>query len=314
MAPFGWTTNGAEVVAAFPEKVAGKTFAITGPSAGGLGAQTAKLLAAGKPAKLFLLGRTESKITPVIDEIKAISASTNVKFVPLDLGNFESVRKAAATIKASTSEIDVLINNAGLMALPTYTKTSFGLEAQFGSNHIGHFLLTNLLMPLIVAAGDGARIVNVASDGFALSEVRFDDYNFDDGKVYDKWSGYGQSKTANILFAVALAVKLGSKGISAYSIHPGMAMTNLAHDVDMSEWQGVFQRFVERGFPKTNYDFKSLEQATSTTLCAALDPSLKNASGSYLEDCAVAKAADYATDPDLAEKLWELSLTDKVAM
>lgn len=273
MFQFSATTSGAEVVATFPDKVEGKTcklfhlfhltflqinitninlVVITGPTAGSLGAQTALFLAAGNPSNIILLGRTASKVTPVISEIKTISPSTNAQFIPLDLTRFDSIRAAAATINNTVDKIDVLINNAGIMGVSEYTLTAEGIESQFAANHIGHFLLTSLLMPKLEAAGNGARIVNLSSSGHQLGEVRLDDYNFDGGKAYDPWAAYGQSKTANILFTVSLAEKLASRGILAFAVHPGsIADTQLGTHIEMSMWGHVSQAFVDRGMLDT---------------------------------------------------------------
>ena len=227
-----------------------KPVVITGPSAGSLGAQTAIFIAQGKPASILLLGRTESKTTSVIEEMKNISPATKVQFIEIDLTRFGSIKSAAAKINQSVDKIDVLINNAGIMGTKEYTLTPEGLESQFGTNHIGHFLLTNLLMPKIEAAGKVARIVNISSNGCLLAEVRFNDYNFDNGKAYNRWEAYGQSKTANILFTVSLASKLASKGIAAFALHPGIVIsTNLGADVEMTEWPIVGQMMVDRGMP-----------------------------------------------------------------
>ncbi|KAK6601162.1 short-chain dehydrogenase reductase family [Botrytis cinerea] len=281
---FDQETNGAEVVASFPQSVAEKTFVITGPTPGGLGVQTALQLAAAKPATIILLGRDESKAAPAVESVKAVSPS---------------------------STIHTLINNAGVMAPPDYRTTAEGLEIQFGANHVGHFLLTNLLMPAIVAAAsEGARIVNLSSQGWSLGEVRFDDYNFNDGKDYDRWSAYGQSKAANILFTVELAKRLKSKGVQAFAIHPGVIDSNLSRDLDpATDYGAMAERFTSRGYIKMDGPFvwKSLEQGTSTTLVAALDPALKDHSGVYLSDCQITETAEYTTNPDYAERLWELS-------
>jgi len=310
MFQFSATTSGAEVVATFPDKVEGKTFVITGPTAGSLGAQTALFLAAGNPSNIILLGRTASKVTPVISEIKTISPSTNARFIPLDLTRFDSIRAAAATINNTVDKIDVLINNAGIMGVSEYTLTAEGIESQFAANHIGHFLLTSLLMPKLEAAGNGARIVNLSSSGHQLGEVRLDDYNFDGGKAYDPWAAYGQSKTANILFTVSLAEKLASRGILAFAVHPGsIADTQLGTHIEMSMWGHVSQAFVDRGFPNPMMaPLKSLAAGTSSTLYAALDPSLKASdSGSYIADATITETPDYAHNPAIAEKLWVLS-------
>jgi NAD(P)-dependent dehydrogenase (short-subunit alcohol dehydrogenase family) len=151
-----------------------------------------------------------------------------VRILALDLASQTQIRKAAKEVLAYPEEcIDVLVNSAGIMAGP-YRTTEEGIEAQFGSNHIGHFLFTNLIMSKLLIA-KAPRVVNVASDGHRFSGVRFEDPSFGGGKVYDQWEAYGQRKTANILFSRALAEKLGSRGLTAYSLHPGVALgTSLA--------------------------------------------------------------------------------------
>ena len=151
---------------------------ITGPSEGGLGAETATCLASGSPELLVLAGRSLGKIQPVIDRINAINPEVRTKFINLDLSSLASVREAAASITANVEKIDVLINNAAVMTCP-FSKTVDGIECQFGTNHIGHFLLTNLIMPKILAAGPGARIVNLSSSAHRMADVNLDDYNFE---------------------------------------------------------------------------------------------------------------------------------------
>jgi NAD(P)-dependent dehydrogenase (short-subunit alcohol dehydrogenase family) len=125
------------------------------------------------------------------------------------------------------------------MGIKDYILTKDGLESQFGCNHIGHFLLTNLLMPKFLAAGKGARVINLSSVSHQTHEMHFDDYNFENGKAYDPWLAYGQSKTANILFTAELAEKLKRRGILSFAVHPGTIMTNLASEIDPSEWGSV---------------------------------------------------------------------------
>jgi NAD(P)-dependent dehydrogenase (short-subunit alcohol dehydrogenase family) len=174
------------------------------------------------------------------------------------------------------------------MGVKNHTVTIEGLGSQFGANYIGHFLLTNLLMPKIEAAGKGARIVNLTSNGHQLSDVRFNGYNFDYGKNYDPWAEYGQSKTANMLFTVSLASKLASKGMFSYSVHPGGVGTNPSNDVGINEWPKVAEMFEGRGFAESaefirgflrgeaGSGFKFLAIGTSTTLVAALDASIES--------------------------------------
>lgn len=197
---------------------------ITGPSASGIGAQTAIFLAAGKPALLILAGRSKDKVQPVIDQIAKENPDVPVKFVALDLTDLASVRKAANEVKTLTKKLDVLINNAGIMGVAQYQTSKDGIEMQFAANHVGHFLLTNLLMPEILAAAPDARIINVSSLGYMTAGVRFDDYNFKDGAEYNPWVAYAQGKTANILFAQALARKLKSKGVYAFALNPGLIL------------------------------------------------------------------------------------------
>ncbi|PVH86419.1 NAD(P)-binding protein [Cadophora sp. DSE1049] len=305
MSNFGASTIGQEVVSAFPEQVSGKSFAITGASVGGIGAHVAYCLAAAHPATIILLGRNEAKVSPVVEKIQQISPSTKVQFVKVDLASTASVRAAAAEVGKSVAKIDVLINNAGIMG-PKFSLTPDGVESQFGANHIGHFLLTNILMPQLEAADKGSRVVNVSSLLYQFSPVRFDDYNFSNGATFNTWEAYGQSKTANILFSVALAEKLASKGVKSYSIHPGNIQdTNLSATIDPSEWPIVGAMFGEKSveLPKA----KTIEQGSSTTLVAALDPKLDSVSGAFLDDCKPSKALEYASSLDNAEKLWALS-------
>jgi NAD(P)-dependent dehydrogenase (short-subunit alcohol dehydrogenase family) len=170
------------------------------------------------------------------------------------------------------AKIDILINNAGIMGAK-FSLTPENVESHLGVNHIGYFLLTNLLIPKLEAAGKGARIINVSSQMYQFSEVRFDDYNFSDGAAYNAWEAYGQSKTANILFTVALAEKLARMGIYCYSLHPGnIRATNLSAGVDPAAWPIVGAIFESKNIdiPKE----KSINLGCATSLAAALDPAL----------------------------------------
>ena len=210
--------------------IAGKIVLTTGVTQGGLGATFVEAIAIHQPKLLILAGRSPSKVQATVDKIKSDTASANVevRMLALDLSSQEEIREAAKEVLAyPESHIDVVVNSAGTMGGP-YRTTADGIENQFGSNHVGHFLFTNLIMPKVLAS-KAPRIVNVSSDGHRFSGIRFDDWNFQEGKTYDQWEAYGQSKTANILFSYALAQKLGPKGLKAYSLHPGQTMgTSLA--------------------------------------------------------------------------------------
>lgn len=215
---------------------------ITGPSDGGIGAETALCLASGRPSTIILAGRDRAKIQPVINKISRISPEINTIFVALDLSDQASVRTAAAEVSKQVGHIDVLINNAAIMACP-YSLTKDNFEVQFGTNFLGPFLFTGLLLPKLQAAGLGARIVNLSSSAHRFEGIRFDDIDFEvwnldnsslrelgwfknypcqqSGHAYDTWKAYGQSKTALILMAIYIADKVPNNEISTFSVHPG---------------------------------------------------------------------------------------------
>ena len=254
---------------------------ITGPSIGGIGEETAYALSLAQPTALFLAGRNISKVQPLIDRIHATNPSIAVHFIPLALDDIQSVRRAAAAILALNVPLDVIINNAGIMFCP-FALTPQGIESQFGTNHIGHFLLTNLLLP---AMRQGGRIVNVSSSGHFFSGIRFTDPNFTKG--YDFVDAYGQSKTANILHALSLAERLHDRNIKAYSVHPGSISTGLQVHINPETVAPAIARAKEtwpREFVATSLERerKTLEQGCSTTLVAALDPALERKFHSFL--------------------------------
>lgn len=201
MANFGHSSTGAEVVKFFKDRVAGKTslrppspvedqllirtiVLITGPSKGGIGAETAVSLAAGSPACIVLAGRSLPKIQPVIDLISASYPDVRILFISLDLSSQRAIREAARSVNEQVQSIDISINNAAIMACP-FARTADGIESQFGTNYIGHFLLTNLIMEKLIA-GQGARIVNVSSSAHRMSDVQLDDWNFEVCKLYHR--------------------------------------------------------------------------------------------------------------------------------
>lgn len=282
------------------------TVVITGASAHGLGAQTALDLAKANPAHLLLLARSATKVQPVIDEIARLSPTTRTSFVSISLDDLESVRSAAAEVisQLASGKIDVLINNAGIMAVP-FAKTKLGVESQFATNHLGHFVLTLHLTPYIRAAGEEGRVVNLASDGYLICPFRPDNINFDDGKSYHPFSAYGQSKTANILFTKGLA----KRGITSFAVHPGVIVsTSLARSLDMSLLDAideVAKQNTGQGF--TMGEAKNIEQGVATTIRAAIDPEIANDNGSYMAGCQAEDVRGYAKDDGLVGKLWALS-------
>lgn len=302
-------TTGAQVVEAFSDQVKGRTFLITGASNGSIASETAISLAHAGPAHIILLARSASKVEPVVKKIGAINTNTKTTFVAVELDDFNSVRAAAEQVNKATDKIEVVINCAGIMAVPEFTKTKHGIEQQFAVNHLGHFLLTALIFDRIAAAGEGARIVNVSSDGYKIGTCRFEDYNFKEGTEYNAWNGYGQSKTANILFTRYLATRLANRGIVSLAIHPGVILgTSLGSHVSPEQFGAI----ADVAIKETGEEFKvgepkPMSKGISTGLVAALDPRLSSKSGSYLEDCTVQPLREYASSSEDAQLLWTLS-------
>ena len=184
-------------------------------------------------------------------------------------------------------------------------RTADGFEMQLGTNHLGHFLLTCLLAPALVAAAP-ARVVNLSSGGHVISDIDWDDPNFE-RRAYDKWIAYGQSKTANVLFTVELERRLGTRGVHAFAVHPGMIMTDLGRHLT-SEDIAALQTMAKSGPGGGLPPFKSIPEGAATTVWAATAPELAERGGTYLADCAISSEhAPCALDPAAAKRLWTLS-------
>jgi NAD(P)-dependent dehydrogenase (short-subunit alcohol dehydrogenase family) len=227
----------------------------------------------------------------------------------MDLADLESVRSAATEILLYHAQIQLLINNAGVMACPLL-RTAQGFEMQFGTNHLGHFLFTGLLAPALIDGAPG-RVVNLSSGGHKFGAFNFTDPNYN-AREYDKWQAYGESKTANILFTVGLDERTRERGLRAFAVHPGVIATNLSRHMEEADYEALMAR-APAGQP---LDFKSLEQGAATTVWAATSPALSGRGGIYLEDCQIARASSgesgagvesYAVDPAAAERLWQMS-------
>ncbi|KAK7958000.1 Short-chain dehydrogenase/reductase SDR [Apiospora saccharicola] len=321
---WGEKTAGSVVAKTFADKIKGRNVVITGVAPKGIGQSTASAIAAQGPAHLILASRTKEKLEQSAAELRSAHPDVDIQTVSLDLASQASVREAAAAIARLVPTLDLLINNAGAVVMNRQL-TAEGIELQFGANHIGHFLFTQQLMPLLEAAaardgGSGAtRIVNLSSQGHRCSPVRFHDINIEGKEVpeeekmpsympptftrknedgYMPIAAYGQSKSANILFTVGLQKRLKSRGIASFAVHPGSMDTHLGrdHDPEMAE-----------AISKTATYWKSLDEGSATTLVAALDPALNDSNEPYLSDCQFAEPAAWAKDAEAAEKLWKLS-------
>jgi NAD(P)-dependent dehydrogenase (short-subunit alcohol dehydrogenase family) len=254
-APYSTHTTTDELVTDYAPLIKGKVILTTGVSSGSLGGFFVQSIAKAKPEWLILAARNADKLAQMAAEITKAQPEVKVRTLQVDLGSLKSVRDAAAQVNSwdDIPVIDVLVNNAGIMAVD-YKLSPDGFESHLATNHLGPFLFTNLIIKKIVAAKE-PRIVVVSSDGHRLNPFRFDDYNFDvgrsmtarypprtsgtltkttqDGKTYNRWYAYGQSKTANMLLAISLAQKLGIKyNLQAFSLHPGVIWTNLGNHLD----------------------------------------------------------------------------------
>ncbi len=288
----------------------GKVAVVTGGYSG-IGLETTRALAAAG-AKVYVPVRNLDKAAETLATIKR----GEVIPLPMDLGDFASIRRFVAEMLENESQIDLLINNAGIMACPE-ASIEGGWESQFGVNHLGHFLLTKGLLSALLAA-DAPRVVCLSSIGHRRGGVNFDDINFET-TPYEKWTAYAQAKTANALFALGLDMKYADQGLRAFSVHPGGIMTPLQRHLDNEEmialgWLDESGNLSELAASL----FKSTAQGCTTTLWAATSEMLDGKGGLYCEDCDVADLADentpryfgvarWAVDPALAIKLWELS-------
>ena len=282
-----------------------KVILVTGGSSG-LGQETARALAA-KGAHVILTARDVPKGEAVAAGIRSATGNPNVELEAVELGSLESIRAFARRVLARHDRLDVLVNNAGVMACPP-AKTADGFELQFGTNHVGHFLLTCLLVPAL-RRGAPSRIVSVSSRGHHLSPVVFDDLFFEH-RPYQKWPAYGQAKTANVLFAVGLERRLGGHGVHANALHPGAIVTELGRHLEPEDLTFLRSR-------NPTMQFKTVEAGAATSCFAATAPELEGRGGLYLEDCHVAAVNDapdaldgvksYAIDPENAERLWAVS-------
>ena len=307
---FGHDTTADEVLDGID--LSGQTILITG-GASGLGKETARALAA-KGASIIIAVRKQAQGDAAVRDIMDGSGSTNITFDTVDLASLSSIRAFAESFVAKYETLDILINNAGVMACP-FGKTEDGFEVQFGVNHLGHFMLTNLITPSLLKGGSG-RVVCLSSRGHKIAPVDFADPNFK-RREYNNWRSYGQSKTANALFAVGLDSRLAKKGVRAFSVHPGAIPTPLARHLTPEDIEALRSGGANPG--NGGMTFKTVPAGAATSCFAATAPELNGKGGQYLEDCGIAEIEDdpavpegvrsYAVDPVLADRLWAMSET-----
>jgi len=267
---------------------------ITGANSG-IGKETARVLAKHE-ANVFVCCRDATKCKETVEELQKLTPNANISSLELDLNSFSSIKKCASDFQAKNIPLHILINNAGIMACP-YSTTVDGFESQFGTNHLGHFYLTKLLLDrLREGAKDRgfSRIVNLSSAAHTMTSLDFSDVR--SNKNYSPWSAYARSKLANVLFTMELHSRLKDSSIQCFALHPGLISTNLARN--MPFWQKPF-------FKIASFFAKSIEQGAATTIVCATSKDVADLSGRYFQDCRVSSASN--TSEEKAKALWELS-------
>ena len=295
---FGARSTASDVLSGID--LSGSTAIVTGGYSG-LGLEATRALATAG-ARVIVPARRRAVAQEAVEGVAGVEVDD------LDLSDLGSVRGFAERFLASGRDIDIVINNAGIMACPE-TRVGPGWEAQFATNHLGHFALVNHLWPAI--ARGGARVVAVSSGAHGMG-MRWDDVHFE--RAYDRWEAYGQAKAANVLFAVHLDALGRDAGVRAFAVHPGSILTPLQRHLAKADM--VDAGWIDENGTPTDPTFKTPGQGAATQVWAATSPQLAGMGGVYCEDCDIAEPAAegteggvhaHATDPEQAARLWELS-------
>jgi NAD(P)-dependent dehydrogenase (short-subunit alcohol dehydrogenase family) len=315
MSAFGRDTTTDEVLEGMD--LSGRRFVITG-AASGLGRESARALAA-HGASVTLLARNTERAEGAVAEVGAMVRGADLEPGVADLGDLDSVRSFADSYLAGHEALDVLMNNAGVMACP-FGHTADGFETQFGTNHLGHFLLTALLYPALVA-GEQPRVVTLTSAGHSRSDVDLEDPNFERTE-YLPWVAYGRAKTANALFARELARRAGPSGLLSFAVHPGGIITDLGRHLtdelidEMADFARRRSTATSESGESRDIHFKAVEAGAATQVWAATTSELAAHNGAYLANCGLGVVgADpgvngfmpYLLDDEHAAALWALS-------
>jgi NAD(P)-dependent dehydrogenase (short-subunit alcohol dehydrogenase family) len=300
-------------------RLSGRRFVVTG-AASGLGFETARALAS-HGATVTVLARSSERVDHALAELRALVSDGEFETGVVDLADLGDIEAFATRYLVNHDTIDVLINNAGVMACP-FGRTTDGFETQFGTNHLGHFALTARLAPALLR-GNAPRVVTLSSAGHSRSDVDLNDPNFDRSE-YSPWVAYGRSKTANALFARELAHRSNGRVLS-FSVHPGGIVTELGRHLDDALRDDMLEfakaravRFgdVDASGQPTSIRFKSVPAGAATQVWAATDESLAQHNGAYLADCGLGILGanpssngfmEYLLDDDHASQLWRLS-------
>jgi len=282
----------------------GKTVLITGANTG-IGKACAEDFCR-RGARVIILCRSEARAMEAINSIKKSVGpeKANIEFEQLDLSSLQNINQCVDRLNLKLSKVDILLNNAGVMACPEM-RTAEGFEMQIGTNHFGHFYLTNLLLPLLRKAGKDsvARVVNVSSLAHTGGNIQWDDINFNKTK-YSPGKAYNQSKLANVLFSNELADRERDNGIHTYSLHPGVVVSELGRHIPdvYGRFALIFLAYFVGPFTKTT------ENGAQTSIYCCVDESVEKDTGKYYSDCRAKTPAKQALDKDAQKKLWDLSV------
>ncbi|KAK7038152.1 short-chain dehydrogenase/reductase family protein [Favolaschia claudopus] len=310
---FTFHTTAEEVATAFADEIKGKNVLITGTSVGGIGFETARVMALKSANLVIITGHNAERLKIAEETLKKESPSANIRPLILDLSSLASVRKAAAEVNAMPEALHVVIHNAAAVPGP-FKLTLDNLENQIVTNHISPFLFTKLVAPKILATHTAQytpRVVLVSAAGHAFCDgVDFNQMEKPDPANHvGGMDAYFRTKCMNILFGIELSKR--SKGqINAYSLHPGVIDTNIMHKGDVPAGLKKLELTDQSGLPSNlKYAWKTIPQGAASTVAAAFDPSLNDKPGAYLDDSVAAndKIAPHAADPANAEKLWIVS-------
>jgi NAD(P)-dependent dehydrogenase (short-subunit alcohol dehydrogenase family) len=324
-------TGGLEVAKTYSSQIAGKTVLITGVSIGGIGEATARAFAHGGASMIIATARDKARVQKLAGQISAIYPNTRFRCINLDLASLQGVCRAAKELleDESINKIDIIVNNAGShFGNAERELTVDGIETHLGTNHLGHFFFVKLLLPRLRAAAKvnppgATRLVSVSSAANLFSPFRFSDWNFDCDKElpanekpnwpvitgmlgisetskFDPYIAYGQSKTANALFAVHFNRLFSEEGIFAFAVHPGGVRSTAANRTISASPE-------EQSAALREQMWKNIDQGSSTTLVAAADPGLNPVTGVWLEDSQLGHPITWAVDEKMAEMLWKLS-------
>ncbi|KAF1999299.1 short-chain dehydrogenase [Amniculicola lignicola CBS 123094] len=322
-AEFNKQTSAKEVASSFGEFIRGRNVVITGVNPDGIGYGIAEAVASQDPALVIMTYRSQSKSDEVLKKLRASYPNVSYRPLQMDLSSQISVRTAAKELNKWPEPVDTLFNNAGVMSVQDRTLVD-GIDIHFATNHLGHFLFTNLILDKLLASVQSSvpgstRVVNVSGGWHSMSPVRFDDLNFegkhipvdqepnkekliklgfDPSKPYVPEVAYGQSKTANILFSLYLTKRLHEQGILSYAICPGGVMTEIGRHVPEKRAQQIIASGILD---------KTQEQGAAPALVAAFDPALTEKSGVFIDNCQFRDPSPHASDPAIAERLWHLS-------